>query len=126
VVLIGSLLEQPLGHHEAHVLAGEQDLGEAVLDAPQAVGDVLEAAAVEDRLLHAGDEAEAQVFADLADLAQEGEVQHQRVVLAGAQVVEELVDDEQDAVVRVDLGNAAIMASKAALLLTTWSAGGKA
>ena len=104
VLLIGRLLQQAFGHHEADILPREQDLREAILHAAQAVGDVLEAAAVEDRFLHAGDETEAQVLRDLADLAQERQVEDEVVIPAGAEIVEELVDDEKNAVVRVNLG----------------------
>jgi hypothetical protein len=45
-----------------------------------------------------------QVLGDFADLTQERQVQHQVVILAGAQVVEKLVDHQQHAVVGVNLG----------------------
>ena len=53
VLLVGGFFQQAFGHHEAHILAGQQYLGKTVLDPAQAVGDVLEPAAVENRLLHA-------------------------------------------------------------------------
>ena len=58
--------------------------------------------AVEDGLLHAGDEAEAEVLADLADLPQEVEVEDQVLVLARAQEVQQLVHDQQQPVIGVD------------------------
>ena len=48
---------------------------EAVLDAADAVGHEGEAGAIEDGFLHPGDEAEAQVLADLADLPEEVQVE---------------------------------------------------
>ena len=71
VLLIGGLLQKSLGDHEAHVLASEKDLREAILHASEAVRDVLESAAVEDGFLHASDEAEPQVLCHFADFAQE-------------------------------------------------------
>jgi hypothetical protein len=82
LLLVGCFLEQPLGDNEADILACQQHLREAVLHPAQAVGHVLEAAAVEDGLLHAGHEAEAQVLGDLADFTQEGQVEDEIVVLA--------------------------------------------
>ena len=70
-LLIDGLFQQPLGDHETDILAHDGNLAETILDPPQAVGDVLEAAAIEYRLLDAGDETEAQVLAHLTDLAQE-------------------------------------------------------
>ena len=100
VLLVGSLLEQTCGDDEAHVLTVDQDLREALVDAADAVGHVLEAAIVENGLLHARDEAEFQVFGDFADLAQDGQVEYQFVVAARLQVFEELVHHQQQALVR--------------------------
>jgi hypothetical protein len=72
----------------------------ALVDAAHAVGHMLEAHAVEDGFLHAGHEAELQVLGHFADLAQDGQVAHQLVVAAGLQVFQELVDDQQHALVR--------------------------
>ena len=100
-LLVGGLLEQTLGHDELDVLAGDEDLLEAVLHPAHAVGDEGEPRAVEDGFLHAGDEAEAQVLADLADLAQEVQVEDQLLILARAQVVEQLVHHQEQAVVGI-------------------------
>ena len=100
-LLVGGLLEQTLGHHELDVLAGDEDLLEAVLHPADAVGHEGEARAVEDGFLDTGDEAEPQVLADLADLAQEVEVEDQLLVLARAQVVEQLVHHQEQAVVGI-------------------------
>ena len=51
--------------------------------------------------LHAGDEPEAEVLADLADLPEEAQVEDQLLVLAGPQVIQQLVHDQQQSVVRV-------------------------
>ena len=85
-LLLGGLLEQTLGHHELDIAAGDEDLLEAVLHPADAVGDKGEARAVENGFLDTGHEAEAQILADLADLAEEVEVEDQFLVLAGAQV----------------------------------------
>ena len=101
-LLLGVLLQQALGNDEGNIFARDADLLEAVFHASQRVGDELEARVVEEALLHAGDEAEPSASADLADLAQEVKVEDQGLLLAGAEVVEQLVDDEQQAVRRVD------------------------
>jgi len=93
-LLLGGLLEQALGHDKFHVAAGNEDLLEAVLYPADAVRDKGEARAVENRFLDTGHEAETQVLTDLADLAEEVEVEDQFLVLAGAQVVEQLVDHQ--------------------------------
>ena len=48
-----------------------------------------------------GDEAEADQLADLADLPQEAQVEDQVVLLAGPQVVEQFVHDQEQPVVGV-------------------------
>jgi len=103
VLLVSGLLQQALGDDEADVLPSQQHLREAVLHTAQAVGDVLETVAVKDGFLDAGHEAETQVLGDFTDLAQERQVQHQIVVLSGPQVVKKLVDNQQYAVVGVNL-----------------------
>jgi len=100
VLLVDSLLEQARGDDEADVLAVDQDLGEALVDAAHAVGNVLEAHAVEDGFLHTGHEAELQVLGDFADLTQDGQVLHQFVIATGLQVFQELVDNQQHTLVR--------------------------
>ena len=124
-LLLAGLLEQTLGHHELDVLAGDENLLEAVLHPADAVGHEGKARAVEDGFLDTGDEAEAQVLADLADLAQEVQVEDQLLVLAGAQVIEQLVHHQEQAVVGNSWWNAVIISSKARLLLDTLSAEGK-
>ena len=59
-LLLGGLAQQPFGHHELHVALGDDDLREAILHATQGVGGESEAFVVEDGLLHAGHEAQAQ------------------------------------------------------------------
>jgi len=102
-LLRGALLEQALGHDVRHVLPGDAHLLEAVLHAPQRLGHELEVGALEEALLDAGDEAEAADPADLADLPQEVQIEDQ--VLAGleprAEVVEQLVEHEEQPLLRV-------------------------
>ena len=98
-LLLAGLFEQTLGHHELDVLAGDEDLLEAVLHPADAVGHKGKARAVEDGFLDAGDETETQVLADLADLTQEVQVEDELLVLAGAQVIEQLVHHQEQAVV---------------------------
>jgi hypothetical protein len=64
---------------------------------------MLKAATVEDRFLNARDETEAEMLRNLADLTQERQVEHKVVVTAGSQILEELVDHEKNAVVRMHL-----------------------
>ena len=101
LLLVGRLLEQALRDHELQVLLRQQNLNEAIANAAQAVGDELEARAVENSFLHAGNEAEARVLANLADLAQERQVIDQVAAFARAQVFKEFVDDKQQALVWV-------------------------
>ncbi len=98
-LLVGGLFEQTLGHHELDILAGDEDLLEAVLHPADAVGHKGEARAVENGFLDTGDEAEPQVLADLADLAQEVEIENEFLILAGAQVVEQFVHHQEQTVV---------------------------
>ncbi|OQC24622.1 MAG: hypothetical protein BWX71_01810 [Deltaproteobacteria bacterium ADurb.Bin072] len=98
-LLVSGLLEQTLGHHKLDVLAGDEDLLEAVLHPAYAVGHKGKAGAVKNGFLDAGDEAEPQVLADLADLAQEVEIENEFLVLAGAQVVEQFVHHQEQAMV---------------------------
>ena len=100
--LFAGLAEQALGDDELHVAARDADLLEAVLHAADAVGGEGEAVAVENGFLHAGDEAEAEVLADFAHLAQEAEIEDQLVVVTRAQIVQQFVDDEQQTMVGVD------------------------
>ena len=102
-LLLTGLLEQTLGDDELHVLAGDEDLFEAVLDPANAVGHEGETGAVEDGLLHACHEAEAQVLADLAHLTEEVEVEDQLLVLTGTEIVQQLIHDQEQAMVRIGL-----------------------
>ena len=73
----------------------DEKLIEAILHPAQTVGHVREAEAVEDRLLHARHEAEAEVLAHFAHLAQEVQVEDQLLVSAALEVVEQLVHHQQ-------------------------------
>ena len=90
-------------HDELDVAPGDEDLLETVLYAANAVGDEGEAGTVEDGLLDAGDEAEPEVLAYLADLAQKVEIEDQSMVVARSQVVQQLIHDQQQPVIRVCL-----------------------
>ena len=102
-VLLTGLAQEPLGDDELHVAPGDQHLLETVLDPPQIVGDERESLAVEDRLLYAGDEAQPEVAARLAEFAQEVEVEDEVLVPSRAEVVQQFVDDEEQAVVGIQL-----------------------
>ena len=81
-LLLVGLGQQPLGDDVGHVLPDDAKLLEAVLHPAQALGDELELRVVEQALLQAGDEAEADQLADLADLPQEAKVEDEFVLLA--------------------------------------------
>ncbi len=55
--------------------------------------------AIKNGFLDTGDEAEPQVFADLADLAQEVEIENEFLILAGAQVVQQFVHHQEQTMV---------------------------
>ena len=57
---------------------------------------MLKAAAIEDRFLNACNETEPEMFGNLSDLAEEGQVEHKFVVLARPQIFEELIDNEEN------------------------------
>ena len=102
-MLSGRFFQKALGNYKADVLAGKQDLGEAVLYATQTVGDVLEATAVKDRLLNASNKAKAEMLGDFTNLTEEREVKDKIVVFAGPQILKEFVHNEKNALVRVNL-----------------------
>ena len=99
--LLRTLAQQALGDHVGHVLAGDAYLLEAVLDPPHRVGHELEAWAVKERFLDPGHKAKARQAAGFAQLSEEGQVQHQRLITPRAQIVEQLVHDEQEPLVWV-------------------------
>ena len=75
---------------EADVLAVDQDLGEALVDAAHAVGDVLEAHAVEDGFLeHRPRSGTSEVLVTSPIWTQDGQILHQLVIAAGLQVLRE-------------------------------------
>ena len=100
-LLLVVLGQQPLGDDVGHVLPDDAKLLEAVLHPAQALGDELELRVVEQALLQARNEAEADQLADLADLPQEAQVENQVVLFAGPQVVEQFVHDQEQPVVGV-------------------------
>ena len=64
---------------------------------------MLKAAAIEDRFLNACNETEPEMFGNLSDLAEEGQVEYQFVVFSRPQVFEKLVDNEENTLIRVNL-----------------------
>ena len=100
-LLLVGLGQQPLGDDVGHVLPDDAELLEAVLH-PRRLSATNWNFGLSNRLsCKPGDEAEADQLADLADLPQEAEVEDQVVLLAGPQVVEQFVHDEEQPVVRV-------------------------
>ena len=67
-----------------------------------------------------------QVPANLTDFAEEVQVQDEFLILAGAQVIKQLVHHEKQAVVWKRWWKAVIISSKACLLPETWSMVGEA
>ena len=80
VLLVGSLLEQTGRDDKADVLPVNQDLRKALVDAPHAVGHVLEAHTVEYGLLDARHEAKFEMLGDLTNLAEDGQIANQLVI----------------------------------------------
>lgn len=74
------------------------NLLEAVLHPADAVGHKGKVRAVKDGFLDTVNEAEAQVFADFADLKQNVEVEDKVLVLAGAHVIEQFVHHQEQTV----------------------------
>ena len=99
--LLVGLGQQPLGDDVGHVLPDDAKLLEAILHPAQALGDELELRVVEQALLQARNEAEADQLADFAHLPQEAEVEDQIVLLAGPEIVEQFVHDQEQPVVGV-------------------------
>ena len=94
-LLLRVLLEEPLGDDVGHILARDAHLLETVLDPPEAVRSELEARVVEKTLLNTGDKAEARALTELPDRAEEVQVSHQLLLAVGAEVIEQLVKDEE-------------------------------
>jgi len=55
----------------------------------------------ENGFLDSGDEAEAQIFADLAHFAEEVQIEDQFLIFPASQVVEQLVDNDEETVVGI-------------------------
>ena len=101
--LIGGFFQQARGHDKTDVLAIDQYLRETLVDASHAVSDVLEAHAVEDGFLNARDKAKLQMFGELADLAEDGQVAHQFMIPPGLEVLQELIDHHQQSLIGIVL-----------------------
>ena len=93
--LLRGFLQEAIGDNELYVGGCDAHLLEAILDAPQAARDVGEPAAIENSLLNAGDKAEAQILADLAHFAKKAEIEDQRLVVPGTEIVEQFIHDDQ-------------------------------
>ena len=101
-LLLRVLSEESLRDDIGNVLSSDSHLFETVpLHPPHRLGDELEARVVEQTLLYAGHEAEPRPRADLAYLAQEVEIENQLLLFTSAKEVEELIDDEQEPMVRI-------------------------
>ena len=119
------LAQQALGHDELHVALGDDDLREAVLHAAHGVRGEAQARAVEDGLLHAGHEAQAQILAGFADLAQEVQIQDELLIAACAQIVEQFVHHQQQALLREGAVEGRHHVLEAALVSDHFVAGGE-
>src|ERR1035441_1470357 len=86
-----------MGDDELNVRGSDLHLLEAIFYTADGVSDVGKSATVEDGFLNTCHEAEAEIFAHFADLAKETKVKNQGLVAAAAQVVEQLVHDQQQA-----------------------------
>ena len=89
------LAQQALGDHVGDILARDAHLLEAIAHPVQLVGHEAEAWVVEERLLDACQEAQRRQCDDLAQLAQEAEIQDQRTLFARAQVIQQFIHDQQ-------------------------------
>src|SRR5262245_27212439 len=83
-LLLSGLLEKPFGHDEFHVTSGNEQLLEAVLYPAQALGNKSKAGAIKDGFLHAGHEAEPEIFAHFTDFAQKVQIENQWLISAAA------------------------------------------
>ena len=101
-LLFRRLAQQPLLDNEGDVLARDAHLGEPLPDPDHRIGGARETRVVEDRLLHPADKPEPGRLANLADLAQHGEVHPEFVVAPRGQIVQHLVEHEQQALIAVD------------------------
>ena len=99
--LLVVLGQQPLGNDVGHVLPHDANLLETILYPAQALGYELEFGIVEQTLLKSGDETESDQFANLTDFPKKTEIEDEIVLLAGAQVVKQLVHDEKETVVGI-------------------------
>ena len=97
-LLLAALLEQALGDDKLHVLAGNEDLFESVLDPAKSLLDKLKLWIVKKHLLNARHEAETQVFANFTDFSHEVEIKD--YVAASTehpvtQIVQQLVHNQE-------------------------------
>ena len=91
--------QEPFSHHELDVVPGDQHLLETVLHPADRVGNERESRAVEDGFLNAGHEAQAQRPADFSQLPEKVQIENERLVSPGPQVVEKLVHNDEQTMV---------------------------
>lgn len=89
-LLLSSLFEEPFGHDELHIAAGDEQLLETVLHPAQALGDKREAGTIKNGFLHASHEAEPEIFTHLADFTQEVQIENQWLISVAPLLVEQL------------------------------------
>ena len=94
-LLLGRLPKDALLHNVGNVLAADQHLFKAILHLQQGGRNLTEGGVVKQRFLHTGDEAELGGLDDFAQLTHEAQVGHQLGILAGAQIVQQLIHDDQ-------------------------------
>src|SRR5690606_28701331 len=95
------LLEEPLRDDEGDVLPDDPRLLETVLHPAQLTRHELESRIVEETLLHTRHEAEARDLTDLAHFTEEPEIENELLIPPTTEVVEKLIDDQQEPLVRV-------------------------
>src|ERR1035438_5368276 len=88
-------VQQALRDNEFNVRGGNLDLLKSVLHSADGVGDMREPATVKNGFLHARHATETEFLDHLANLAKESEIQNQLFVVAAAQIIQQLVHDEQ-------------------------------
>src|SRR5690606_7502179 len=74
---------------------------EAILHAAERLGHELESRIVEETLLHTRHEAETRDLTDLAHFTEEPEIENELLIPPTTEVVEKLIDDQQEPLVRV-------------------------
>ena len=79
-LLLRGLLQESIRHDERDILSGDPKLKEPVLHSTHGLLDELEARAIEQALLNAGDDAESSRLTDLANFTKEAEIERQLLI----------------------------------------------